>query len=346
MTDDAVPMPDDAHIDAQLIRAQFFVCHERHIFHRYCVLRKSPAFALLFMDRCYDWQFEKAGDVPIISRYNGFMELVSRESWAERVVSRIGLAEDIRQSLSCGSQVALPISAIHTDGTPYLTEWLIEKIDDDDTVYYTKTSPDPAFRAFRKPVPFEKLAVNVDFDEDGRALITEIRSSATIERVLQMSPLAAFRAVYQAFGLRTYDGRLSRYVTPVVVGVDGLNRLIADWEERQEEILAAGVILFNDQSRLNKHIRNRFEPVQYCLDFLTTEPETRAVLGEKLVERVRQDMERLDGALDDVLKFSSLLVQLPRRENYELYLKYLRLLRDTVADYQLTNVEVQRALVS
>jgi hypothetical protein len=347
MTNDIEPapgMPDDVHIDEQLVRAQFFICHERHIFHRYSVLRDSPVFPLLFTDRCYDWQFESTGDVPIISRYNGFMELVARESWAERDVVPDQLADEIRQALAAGSHMALPIALVHTDGTPYITEWLIEAIDDDDNVYYTKTSPDPSFRAFRKPVPFSKLMTCIAFSDDGLAPVTEIRASPTIERILSLDPLEAFRAVFREFGLREYDGRLSRYVTPVVVGVDGIDRLIENWEQREDEILSAGVILFNDQSRLNKHVQNRFIPVQYCLNYLVDEPKTRAVIGDGLAERVRQDVGRLDVALNDLLKFSSLLVQQPRKQNYDLYLKYLRRLRDTVADYQQTNVALQRAL--
>ncbi|MBP0448387.1 MULTISPECIES: hypothetical protein [unclassified Kitasatospora] len=341
----AMTASEQARREVQLDRSQYYVCHERHVFHRYNILRDSPAFPLLFMDRCYDWQFEVTGDVPIISRYNGFMELVCRDSWSERDVPVEQLGKEIRSAVAAGSHVALLVSLVHTDGTPYLTEWLVVDIDDEDTVYYTKTSPDPNFRADRKPVPFAKLTESLAYTEDGLVPVTEIRPSAVIDRLVGLAPLDAFRAVFAEFGLRLYDGRLSRYVTPVVVGVDGIDRLIADWERRADAILAEGAVLFNDQSRLNKHIQNRFQPVQHYLHYLLGEPTITAALGEELCGEVREQIGRMDAALADILKFSSLLVQMPRKQNFDLYLKYLRRLRDTVADYQQTNVRIQLTLL-
>src|SRR5262245_40777577 len=194
MTDQPDPAAGEKDYTEQLGRAEQYICHERHLFHRYCVLQDSPAFPLFFMDRCYDWQFEATGDVPLVSRYNGFMELVCTESWRESAIPVDDLLTEIRRAISAGSQVAVPISTVHTDGTPYVTEWLIEAADDD-TVYYTKTSPDRFFRAFRKPVPFAELIGYLPVTGDGRVLTTEIHASPTIERILNLGSLEAFRAV-------------------------------------------------------------------------------------------------------------------------------------------------------
>lgn len=328
--------------EEQLARAQYYICYERHLFHRYCILRDSPMFPLFFMDRCYDWQFERTGSEPLFSRYNGFMELICRESWVENHFAPERLADEIRRALRAGSQMALPVSVVHTDGTTYVTEFLIEAIDHDDTVYYTKTNATQ--NSLRRPMSFTELAEHLGFRDDGLVPVTEIRASATIERILGVGSLEAFRAIFTEYGLRWYDGRLCRYVTPVIVGTDGLDQLIDAWEQRAEAILAAGVVEKNDQFRLNKHIQNRFQPVQHYLHCLLEDTRISAVLGNCLVTLARQEWDQMDTALTDILKFSSLLVQQPDQRTFDLYLKYLRRLRNTILRYQLANVTIQRVL--
>jgi hypothetical protein len=330
--------------EEQLARAQYYICQERHYFHRYCVLRNCPAFPLFFMDRGYDWQFESTGDVPIISRYNGLMELACRESWLERSFPIERLAAEIRRALAAGSQMALPIAFTHTDGTRYVTEWLIELIDDQDTVYYTKSTSDLKNRTFRKPVPFAELVEQIALTEDGLAPTNELRPAPTIETILQADPLTAFRLIFTEYGLRWEDDRLHRYVTPVTIGVDAIDRLIDDWQFRAERIVSSGVVDFNDQSRLNKHVQNKFQPVQHYLQFLLEDAELSAALGRRLTSRIGQDRQQMADALAAILKYGSLVVQLPRMQSFELYLKYLRQLRDVAADYQQTLLEIPRAL--
>ncbi|MGW7824482.1 hypothetical protein ACWGLF_41885 [Streptomyces puniciscabiei] len=335
-----IPSPE------QLDRAQYYICQERHLFHRYCILDESPAFPLFFMDRCFDWQFESTGDVPFISRYNGLMELVCRESWVETAFAREELAAGIRRAVTAGAHVALPVGFVHSDGTPYVTEWLIEVIDDDNTVYYTKSTSDLKSRAFRRPVPFSELLERVVCGDDGRVPAMEIHASPTVDRILPMGSLDAFRAVFREFGLRWEEGRLYRYVNPVVVGVEAIDRTIEAWEQRAESIVAAGTVSFNDTSRLNKHVQNRFQPVQHFLLFLLDDAEIGEALGDALLARVRDEWRQMDTALAGVLKFGSLVVQQPRAQSFDLYLKYLRQLRDTVPGYQQVIVDVMRALTA
>ncbi|ANP50324.1 hypothetical protein J2Z21_000926 [Streptomyces griseochromogenes] len=329
--------------DEQLDLAQYYICQERHLFHRYCILDESPAFPLFFMDRCYDWQFESTGDVPIISRYNGFMELVCRESWVETTFAKDELAAEIGRAIASGAHVALPVSFVHSDGTPYVTEWLVEVIDED-TIYYTKSTSDIKSRAFRRPVPFSELLERVVCTDDGRVSATEIHPSSTVDRILGMGSLEAFRAVFREFGLRWEEGRLYRYVNPVVVGVEAIDQAIDAWEQRAESIVTAGTVSFNDTSRLNKHVQNRFQPVQHFLQFLLSDAEIGPALGDDLVTRIRGQWHQMDTALADVLKFGSLVVQQPVTRSFDLYLKYLRRLRDTVCEYQRLIVDIQRAL--
>jgi hypothetical protein len=326
----------------QLARAQFYTCTERHTFHRYCILRDSPAFPLFFMDRCYDWQFESTGDVPIISRYNGLMELVCRESWVAGNFTLGQLAGVIRRVLGTGSHIALPIRLEYDNGAPWITEYLIEAIDEDDTVYCTKASSE--HNSFRRPMSFTELSERVVLSADGLVAATEIGPSATIERILDLGSVAAFRAVFSEYGLRWEDGRLHSYVTPVVVSADGIDRLICSWEDRAEQIVAAGVIKKHEQSRLNKHLQNRFQPVQHYLLCLLDDEGISAAIGGRLAGRVRQQWDHMDTTLTGILKFASLLVQRPRMDSFDLYLKYLRQLRDMIPEYQQTNIEIQRLL--
>ncbi|MFF2745966.1 hypothetical protein ACFVVA_10510 [Kitasatospora sp. NPDC058048] len=329
--------------EEMLVQAQYYICHERHYFHRYRILRDCPNLSLFFMDRWYDWQYESSGDVPMISRYNGLMEIACRESWAEEEVPLAVLPDRIRRAFDRGSHITVPVAFVHSDGTPYVTEWLLEGIDADDTVYYTKSTSDAASRTFRKPVAFEKLADQLFRTDDGLVAVTEIKAAPTIERILSLEPMEAYRAVFAEYGLRWEGGRLSRYVTPVTIGVTGMDQLIEAWQERAEEILVAGELRFNDQSRVSKHLQNRFHPVQHYLGFLLESPETNAALGD-LASDVRRGRDDMGRALSDVLKFASLLVQRTDSSSLGLYLKYLRNLRETVVDYQALNLRVQRAL--
>ena len=340
--DPAPATQENALPDEQLARAQYYICYERHLFHRYCILRSSPAYPLLYMDRCYDWQFEPRGSEPLFSRYNGFMELVCRESWAQSRLAVGRLAGEIRRVCMAGSHMAVPVHVVHSDETTYVTEFLIEAIDDDDTVYYTKTNSTQ--NSFRKPLPFPGLVERIAFTGDGLVAVTEIRPSPTIERILGLGIPEACRAVFSEYGLSWEDGRLFRYVTPVVVGVDGIDRLIDGWERRAEAILSAERVEKNDQFRLNKHLQNRFQPLQHYLRCLLDDAGTGEILGDRLVARARLDYGRMDAALTDILKFGSLLVQRLGARNLDLYLECLRRLRDTVSDYQQTNLDIQRAL--
>lgn len=334
----------EQNLNEQMTRAQYFVCHERHVFHRYCVLGTAPAFPLLFMDRAYDWQYEDGGDVPIMSRYNGFMELVCREAWTERTIGTDELAVQLQGALARDSHVALPISLVHDDGTPYITEWLIEAIDDDNTVYYTKTSPDPSFRALSKPVLFHKLIDSLYLDANGGVAVTEVASSSSIDAFMRQSVRDAFRSIFRAYGFREYDGRLSRYVTPVVVSVRAFDDLIAGWMVRRDAIVSAGQVMFNDQSRLNKHIQNRFKPVQYGVRALLQDTACRADIGAALCAELDARDLALDGALEQILKFSSLVMQRTTDQSFDLYLKHLERLRAEVRRFQVVFVQVQQRL--
>jgi hypothetical protein len=148
----------------------------------------------------------------------------------------------------------------------------------------------------------------------------------------------------ELFGLRWYDARLYRYVTPVVIGVDGFELLINSWNERGERMLVTGAVEKDDQFRLNKHLQNRLQPVQHYMQCLLTDHRVCSALGISLVGRAETELERMDAALRAMLKFGSLLVQLPNASSLGLYIKHLRKLRDIVVDYQDTNLEIQRRL--
>ncbi|MGI5155424.1 hypothetical protein [Microbispora sp. CA-102843] len=327
--------------DELLARAMWYLCNERQIFHRYCVLRESPAFPLFFMDRCYDWQFESTGEQPIISRYNGFMEIVCRESMVERSVDPARLADELGQVTAAGGHVSLLMAYVHEDGTHYTSPWLVEAVGDG-VVYCTRTGSE--HNSFRRPIPYEEIAAKVALDADGFASITEVRPSPTLDRILAASPLESFRQIFDAFGLRWYDHRLHRYVTPVVVSAEAIDKLIEQWQLRTEELVASGTVKMFDQLRLNKHLQNRFQPTQQAMRFISEAPDIRAAIGPELNREAKENYARMDDALADIMKYSSLFVQRPSRSNMDLYLKYLRRLREVVADYQRMVLGIQLAI--
>lgn len=327
--------------DELLARAMWYLCTERQIFHRYCVLRDSPAFPLFFMDRCFDWQFESTGEQPIISRYNGFMEIVCRESTVERSVDPGRLADELRRVTETGAHVSLLMAYVHEDGTRYTSPWLVEGVGDG-VLYCTRTGSE--HNSFRRPLPYEEVAGKVALDADGLASITEVRPSPTIDRILGASPLESFRQIFEAFGLRWYDQRLHRYVAPVVVSVEALDKLIGQWQERTGELLGPGPVKMFDQLRLNKHLQNRFQPTQQAMRFLSEAPDIRAAIGPELDAEAKENCARMDDALADIMKYGSLFVQRPSRPNMDLYLKYLRRLREVVADYQRTVLGIQLSI--
>lgn len=328
--------------DDLLARAMWYICNERHIFHRYCVLDDSPAFPLFFMDRVYDWQYEKTGEAPIISRFNGFMELAFRESMVERRYEPKNLRDELRRLTSENAHLSLPLSYVHEDGTRYVSPSLVEAIDDDDVIYLTRTGSE--HNSFRRPVPLADVLGKVAVDEDGLVEITEVHPSPTIERLLSGSPLETFRMIFAEYGFRWYGPRLYRYHTPVQVGVTALDTLLDEWRTRTDEIVAAGTLLMFDQLRLNKHLQNRFQPTQQALEYIAEEPGISAAMGPHLTVRAKDGWKSMDKALSDIMKFSSLLVRRPERDVMDLYIKYLTHLRDVTTDYQQVILDIQQEL--
>lgn len=333
-------LPED-----ELARAQYYICYERHFYYKYWRLRRESLFPLCYMDRCYSWRFEPDGTEPVISVYNGFMELVDAELRQHEDVEPHELKDAMARVLADGHLVSLDMTVVHTDGTPYDTAFLIEDMDDDGTVYFTKTNSTQ--NSVRRPLSFAGLQEVVAPEPDGRIRVTRIHDSAMFDAILRSPSIDAYQTIFgPVYGYHWQGDRLARHGTEVRVGVDGLDQLIESWAQRADELEQATRISKQDQFRLNKHIQNRFQPTQHYLQCVLSDSTLTSRIGPSLRSRAAADVESLDAVLRNTLKFGSLLVQRPGRASLGLYLKNLRALRALLVDYQAMHLQIQYALTA
>lgn len=327
----------------ELARAQYYICYERHFYYKYWCLRRELLFPLFYMDRCYSWRFEPEGTEPIISECNGFMELVDAELRRHEDVEPRDLRAAIAQVFAAGQLASLDMTVVHTDGTPYDTAFLIEDLDDNGTLYFTKTNTTQ--NSVRRPLSFAELEKVVAPEPDGRIRVTWIRDSARFDAILRSPSVDAYQAIFgSVYGYHWQGDRLARHGAEVHVGVEGLDRAIVAWAEREDEIAQATRISKQDQFRLNKHIQNRFQPTQHYFQCVLSDDILTRRIGPSLCSRAVADVESMDKVLRNTLKFGSLLVQKPGRASLALYLKNLRTMRDLLVEYQAMHLQVQRAL--
>jgi hypothetical protein len=324
-------------------RAIEYVCHERNFYYIYTTSYGLRHFPLLHLDRFASWTYS-TGVEPLLARYNGLMAFLDEHVRDCVTTSMDDLHGTLHKIFGQGHKLTVNMWVTHSDGTPYVTSVLLEGMDDQGTVYFTKVNE--TMNLTCQPMPFDTLVEKVA-PEDGVLELFVIRHSPAIDELAAMDGAAAFRHIFaDLYGYRWDGGRLFRGDEELTYSLDAFDTLAADLRTSSAEILTSDGVPKHHQFRLNKHIRNRFAPVQFFLEHVRTDPALTPLLPSALAAEVDTVRAEMDGALKDVLKFASLLVQKPVPTMLERHVRAILDLRDLLPRYQAANLGVLRAVTA
>ncbi|MEU6440286.1 hypothetical protein [Streptomyces sp. NPDC047046] len=330
-------LPED-----QYTKAIEYVCYERNFFYIYSTFYDFQSFPLVHLDRFIGWRHD-AGVEPLLPVSNGFADLLDAQVRDSSSTAPEHLWDSLYGLFDQGHKVSVNMWVTHTDGTPYVTSVLLEGMDDDKTVYFTKVNE--TLNRTCSPLTFAELTEKIAPDDDGTIGLTVIKDSEVVRSLAALPPLDAFRRLFHdLYGYDFADGRLVRAGQPVALDLTGFDELIAHLEQAESEVIVDGAVPKQQQFRLNKHIHNRFVPIQYYLGYVLATPELSALVSEELADRGRERMTEMEQALNTVLKFASLLVQRPQSAIYGMYVDAIKQLRAVQPAYQQVNLDVLRAL--
>ncbi|MEU0602888.1 hypothetical protein ABZ484_32390 [Streptomyces sp. NPDC006393] len=330
-------LPDD-----QYTRAIEYVCYERNFFYIYSTFHAFESFPLVHLDRFIGWRHD-LGVEPLLPVSNGFADLLDAHVRDSSSTTPENLWDSLHDLFGQGHKVSVNMWVTHTDGTPYVTSVLLEGMDEAKTVYFTKVNE--TLNRTCSPLSFADFTEKIAPDDDGTIGLTVIKDSDVIRDLAGRAPLDAFRHLFHdLYGYGFQDGRLVKDGRPVALDLSGFDELIAHLEQAEPEVIVDGAVPKQQQFRLNKHIHNRFVPIQYYLRYVLDTPELAALVSPDLAERVREQTAEMERALGTVLKFASLLVQRPQSAIYGMYVDAIRHLRAVQPAYQQVNLDVLHSL--
>jgi hypothetical protein len=252
--------------------------------------------------------------------------------------------ETLRKLFEQGHKLTVNMWVTHTDGTPYVTSVLLEGMDEQGTVYFTKVNE--TLNLTCQPMPMPEFREKVA-PEDGVLELFLIRHSPLVTELAAMDGVTAFRHIFtDLYGYRWHGDRLHLGDDEVTYDTDAFDALVENLRSSESEILTADGVPKHHQFRLNKHIRNRFMPIQFYLRHIVADPGLAALLRPALRTEIDAALADMDVAMQDVLKFASLLVQRPQPAMLQRHAQALLRLRDLQERYRAVNLDVLRSITA
>jgi hypothetical protein len=328
----------------QYNRAINYVCYERNFFYIFSNFYQLEQFPLFHLDRFLGWTYGE-GNEPLLPAYNGFGDLLDTHIRQESETNMENLWQSLHDIFSAGHRVSMNMWVKHTDGTPYVTSVLFEGMDENKTVYFTKVNE--TLNHTCSPMSFDELQEKLSVDDDGTIGLVIIRDADVINKLAAMNVLDAYRYLFaDVYGFSFENGELRKHGEPTPYVMSGFDRLLDFLDVSMNEVITENGVPKNHQFRLNKHIHNRFQPIQYYFEYVTQHPELAPLLSDELKEQVQAAMTKMDATMKNVLKFASFLVQKPEPQIYQLYVKAIRGLYDLQPEYQQANLNILQAIMA
>jgi hypothetical protein len=324
-------------------KALSYVCYERIFYYISKEYYQFDRFPLLFLDRFIGWRYSP-GPEPVLPVYNGFEEMLARRVKQEKNIPRKDFSRELRQIFADGHMVSLYIWATHTDSTRFATAALLEGMKDageqaEAIVYFTRIHQ--TYNKLRLPMPFSELESQLYTEDDGSAPLVIIMGAAVFEEIQAMNLLDSYRYIFaDLFGYRMESGSLLKDGKQVELDLSGFTEFRADLDLSLPKILGEGKVSKYHQNRMHKQIYNKIYPTQQHLSFILERPELMGFLPRGLAADIGAMKERIDSQLNEMLKFTSLFVQLPRADFFEKYLNALERFISLLPAYQGLNLEV------
>ncbi|MEU8423486.1 hypothetical protein AB0C15_21685 [Micromonospora sp. NPDC048835] len=301
-------------------------------------------FPLFYLDRALGWTYS-GGAEPLAAVNNGLQDFLRSHVTTELFLTPPEIRETLREAFRRGEVAAVEAWVSHTDGSRYVTSILIEGMDDGDVAYFAK------FNGFLNhtghPMPFDRLLSDLFVYPDGTALITLHRDAPAVDALAAMSSLDAFRHVFgDLYGYSWAHGPLTRHGKTVASSNSGLDEFLCELDRGLHQISTDAGVPKQQQFRLGRNVFNRFEPIQQYLRFVQTDSILSNELGKPLIREVSEQLRLMDAALQNVLKFVSLLTVKPIPTVFELYVEQIRTLRDLQPAYRQANLAVMKSLTT
>lgn len=323
--------------------AMQYICHERNFIYTFSEYYNLKTFPLFYMDRYIGWSYSVGGE-PIIPKANGFSDFLDAYVREYSFITKTNLYQELQQLFLAGYRVTADVWLEHTDGTPYTTSILLEGMDENQMIYYTKINV--TINKTCVPMTFEELENNISLNDEGKIKLTIIKHSDEIVNLTEMNPLQAFKYIFKDLYKYSFiDNQLYKNQQMIPYDLSGFDQLIEYLKNSIDEIITDSGVPKHHEIRLSRHIENKLSPIQTCLKYILETKELNKQLPAELIQKTEQAMVMLSQKLKSLLKFASLLIQRPEASFYHMYVKAVQELRSFLPEYQNVHNNVLITLV-
>lgn len=321
-----------------------YVCHERVIYYLFSSIYNLKYFSLFYLDRFWGWSYGE-GQEPILPIHNGLEEFLEKNIYDNVKVEKEKVFESIYSYFEKGCKIIMPLWIKHfSDGTLYITPVVLEGMDEQKNVYYTKhTAVDRACARKLKKNEFESmLAVN----EDGSITYSLVKDSDTVKKLSQMPLVEMFQYIFrQVYGYEYDNGSIQKEGKELEFDLSGFDTFINDIKNRPEKILTQNGIPKEQQFRLYVHINNKIRPIQNIMKTCLEDETLQEYFDKAFQEQLQEQYEIMNDAISSVQKYASIVFQKQSQKTLDLYVNSIVQLKEKMKSYQKINLELTKKLL-
>lgn len=328
----------------ELNEALSYVCYERnfyYLFKRYYHFDKIP---LLYLDRFIGWKYSNTLE-PILPSFNGFGEMVNRLISQSYRIKKVEFRTVVETNLRNSYIICIPILEKHIDGSEYVTTALLEGISVNGYLYFTKISQ--TYNTICSPITFLELETKLAFNENDIIELLVIKFSSEIEKLKKMNPLEGYQYLFSdLYGYEIKTGGIMKQGKVAEFDLSGFDIYIKHLKSIRSEILGGISTSKYYQSRMHKQISNKIRPCNRFFNYILDTPELEWAVTKENREIGKYLANMLDKELNEMLKYTSLLLQMPNSHIFDLYLTTVERLRNILPSYQELNLDVATAFMA
>ena len=315
-------------------QAAGYVCYERVIYYLFSQIYGLKDFSVLYLDRFWGWNYYD-GNEPLTPRYNGLSEFLDRYVYNNEECLKEDLWDNLYKEFESGKKVILKLKLPHySDGSIYTTSSVLEGMDEEGNVYYTKHTV--VDRSCNNKVSKEKFFEMIDI-VDGKVSYVSLNDCEKLSKLANMSFVDAYHYVFKdLYGYRMEGGKIyDSDNNELSFSTEGIEKLAEDVKNNPSRILTEDGIPKKQQFRLYVHINNKIRPLQYLLGLALEDEQVVKSIPDEFQQKLAQNKEKLDRKISDVQKFASLLFNRQDLNSINKYADALYSLKEELVEYQI-----------
>lgn len=314
-----------------------YVCDERVIYYLFKMGYSFDKYCLLYVDRFLGWHYGESEE-PIIPTCNQLAHFLQDNIYENVSVKK----EDIEQQIRCffekGYKLIVPMWIEHfSDGTLYITPVVLEGMDDNGYVYYTKhTQVD---RSCCHPLKLDEFIAKLPLNEEGFLELSIVKTCNVLHDISKMNTIEAYQFIFRdLYGYKMENGKILKNNKVLEFDLSGFVQFIESLQKEPQKILTGSGIPKHQQFRLYVHINNKIRPIQNILNLVLNDQQVDNKLSKQLKNKIEIQFNKMNDAISSVHKFASLFFQKPNEKNLGLYIKSIQYLKEIMPEYQLVNL--------